>query len=359
MYLRGFGLGLYNQIWLLITVSVFVITVLFYEMKIDRFENNRISLEASLARYQKLEGVNQKQALRNNSFLHDDAIIVYNRVPKTASTSFVNIAYDLCKRNGFNVLHLNITGNLHIMSLADQARFIWNVTHWDVKKPAFYHGHVGFIDFQRFGSTQRPIYINLLRRPLDRLVSYYYFLRFGDNYRPHLVRRKHGDKMTFDECVEQDLPDCNPDQMWLQIPFLCGHSADCWTPGNAWALEEAKRNLISQYLVVGVMEQLSDFIAILEATLPGFFRGAVEHFKHSKKAHLRKTNQKLKPKESTIKKIEESRVWKMENELYEFALEQFEFLKRKMTVNKDGELIDKGQQFMYEKISPKSQSKYS
>jgi heparan sulfate 2-O-sulfotransferase HS2ST1 len=56
---------------------------------------------------------------RKNSF-DRDTIIVYNRIPKTASTSFVNVAYDLCKRNGFSVLHLNVTGNLHVMSIADQ-----------------------------------------------------------------------------------------------------------------------------------------------------------------------------------------------------------------------------------------------
>lgn len=50
----------------------------------------------------------------------DDMVIIYNRVPKTASTSFTNIAYDLCGKNRFHVLHINTTKNNPVMSLQDQ-----------------------------------------------------------------------------------------------------------------------------------------------------------------------------------------------------------------------------------------------
>lgn len=73
---------------------------------------------------------------------------------------------------------------------------------------------------------------------------------------------------TFDECVELKQRDCDPNNMWLQIPFLCGHAAECWEPGSRWALEQAKRNLVNNYFLVGLTEQLEDFITILEHSLP-------------------------------------------------------------------------------------------
>jgi len=69
------------------------------------------------------DGPRQEVALEEE----DDVVIIYNRVPKTASTSFTNIAYDLCAKNRYHVLHINTTKNNPVMSLQDQvSRGIWD-----------------------------------------------------------------------------------------------------------------------------------------------------------------------------------------------------------------------------------------
>lgn len=126
--------------------------------------------------------------------IDNDAIIIYNRVPKTASTSFMGVVYDLCEQNSFHSIHLNITKNQHVLSVTDQVRLANNITRWTDRLPALYHGHVEYINFRKLGVSKRIFYINIIRKPLDRLVSYYYFLRFGDTFRPHKRRSRQGDK---------------------------------------------------------------------------------------------------------------------------------------------------------------------
>ena len=33
---------------------------------------------------------------------------------------------------------------------------------------------------------------------------------------------------TFDECVAKDGVDCDVENLWMQIPFFCGHASECW-----------------------------------------------------------------------------------------------------------------------------------
>lgn len=331
---------------------LFILVFLIFYMRI--FENINIhpKLKIPLAIKQKPE----QTSIQSTNPLDDsnDLVVIYNRVPKTGSTSFVNLAYDLCKKNNFHVLHLNVTANMHVLSLPNQMRLVHNITRWTEIKPALYHGHLAYLDFSKYapsGNYRPPLYINIIRRPLDRLVSYYYFLRYGDNYRPGLVRRKSGDKVTFDECVANQQPDCDPRLMWLQIPFFCGHHAECWNAESDWALDQAKRNLVEKYFLVGVTELMQEFVELLEMTVPRIFKGSLDQYVHSNKSHLRQTTTKFEPQEETVKTIQETRVWKMENEFYEFVLDQFRFMQQKLYVTDKKQQL---QSFMYEKIRPKT-----
>ena len=57
---------------------------------------------------------------------------------------------------------------------------------------------------------------------------------------------------------------------------------DCVTfriPGSEWALNKAKQNVLRHYLLVGVTEELEDFIVVLETVLPRFFKGGSQLYK--------------------------------------------------------------------------------
>ncbi|XP_060604718.1 heparan sulfate 2-O-sulfotransferase 1-like [Ruditapes philippinarum] len=330
---------------LFLSTSVFCILLLLH--KVSQKDSALARLEYQLSQ---LPGNTRRHLAESydqsygDYFNSEETIVIYNRVPKTGSTSFAGIAYELCNTNKFHVLHVNTTRNVHMLSINDQMHFIQNITNWDAKKPAIYHGHFYYIDFLKLGfNERRPVYINIIRKPLDRLLSYYYFVRYGDNFRPHLKRRKMGNQMTFDECVAKNHKDCDPVNLWLQIPFFCGHSYRCRQPGSRWALEQAKFNLVNKYLLVGVTEELGDFIAMMEVILPRFFKGAMDLYLNGEKSHLRQTNKKDKPSEDSIDKIQESTIWKMEHEFYEFALEQFHFQKR-LTFQAIDKLDDMGLQ---------------
>ncbi|PAA58987.1 hypothetical protein BOX15_Mlig018388g2 [Macrostomum lignano] len=293
------------------------------------------------------------------------SLIVYNRVPKTGSTSFVNMAYDLCWSNQIHVIHISTSRNQHVLTLANQAALVHNLTGWREMQPMMVHGHVAYLDFGRLGSPLQPLHINIIRDPLERLISYFYFLRFGDDYRPHLVRKRMRNKrtqqMTFDQCVEQGHKDCSEKSLWLQVPFFCGHDAHCWQPGNREALEQAKRNLVDKYFLVGITEELGDFIILLESALPRFFRGLTAAYRSREKSHLRRTSHKVPPSQATIEKLKKTPAWQLEQEFYNFAKRQFHYARnRAFTKHGDGAAADgadllewREQRFVYEKVRPK------
>lgn len=71
---------------------------------------------------------------------------------------------------------------------------------------------------------------------------------------------------------------------------------------------------------------------------------------------MRKTNEKKPLTKETIAKLQQSNIWKIENEFYEFALQQFQFVRAHALREKDGELYVLAE-FLLSKNLPHSQLK--
>lgn len=79
----------------------------------------------------------------------------------------------------------------------------------------------------------------------------------------------------------------------------------------------------------------------------------MNQYLNSSKSHLRQTTSKIDPSPETVAEIKKTDVWKLENEFYEFALQQFHFTyKLQNKIKVQGNSLT--QKYFYEKIRPKS-----
>lgn len=261
--------------------------------------------------------------------------VIYNRVGKCGSRSLIKIIEAVSARNRFQLVgvHENLNRRLTLVQQIDFVTFVERV-----KAPFVYHQHVRFVDFRRFAATQ-PYYINLIRDPLKRLVSQYYFRRFGDGRK----EKRRGFKgtaqefnQTFDECVLNKSPECTDTRkMFALIPYFCGQQAACSRP-TQWALRQAKLNVVNNYLVVGILEEFKEFLIVLEKILPAFFGGAVDTWRSpgptlKTKMAQTETNYKKEPSPSVVKIVRQ--YLQLEYQFYDFVKETFHALRTELGVN--------------------------
>lgn len=64
----------------------------------------------------------------------------------------------------------------------------------------------------------------------------------------------------------------------LSLLLTCWSSPSTREPG-VWALERAKQNVLENYLLVGILEELEDVLLLLERLLPHYFTGVLNIYK--------------------------------------------------------------------------------
>lgn len=208
----------------------------------------------------------------------DTQRLFYNRVPKCASTTLYTVMRKLATTNKF-VHHNSKVYDKKIMTEDEQNRFVQNIT--STPAPCSFDRHVFFVNFSRFGASS-PVYINLIRDPVERIISSYFYRRL-------VARQNHGKtgkpsmywlNKKFRQCVNNGDPECSfmdgQSYSVLLLPYFCGQDERCLLLNEPWALQKAKTNIERYYAVVGVVEEMNTTLKVLEATLPRFFKGALE-----------------------------------------------------------------------------------
>ena len=111
-------------------------------------------------------------------------IVIYNRVPKCGSQTMSMLINQLSRKNGFFSQAVFVGNEKPERSPSEQTAFMKELsdTAYSKQKNILYTRHQYYItpDAFDFDPKERPVYINLIRDPIDRFKSFYYFSRYGN-----------------------------------------------------------------------------------------------------------------------------------------------------------------------------------
>jgi len=216
--------------------------------------------------------------------------LFFNRVPKVGSQTTMELLKSLSKKNDFHY-HKDRTQKVETIKLTNSEERKLSSLVNSFSPPSVYVKHVCFSNFSKHGLPM-PIYVNMVRDPVERVISWYYYVRapwyFVERKRafpdlplpnPNWLRK------DYETCVTTNDPECRYRQAHKrdgfgdhrrQTMFFCGHSDDCTGFNTEIAMRKAKENVEKHYAVVGVLEELNKTLTVLEHYVPRFFKGALD-----------------------------------------------------------------------------------
>merc|ERR1719189_1426253 len=200
--------------------------------------------------------------------------------------------------------------------------------------PTVFYKHTGFVDFRQFHSAM-PIYINLVRDPIQRVHSYFYYRRSPStleymhktNPSANLPRSSEDFLVkNFHSCVNDRNPECvyiegmRRFDMAQLTEFFCGQKLYCSGFNTDVALRKAKYNVEKHYAVVGVLEDFNRTLAVLEHYIPKIFKGSLGVYRKMLKSEhpLPNENKHKHPLDKTTRDILQKNFTR-EMEFYDFC----------------------------------------
>ncbi|XP_072044503.1 uronyl 2-sulfotransferase-like [Amphiura filiformis] len=239
-----------------------------------------------------------------------------------------------CSKLDIRNKRCNIVYDFDTIDLKGKEEFaIKRVQQLAAHTPALFSEHIFYFPVEK---SNNPIYINMIRDPIEFLVSGYYFRQHGDRLAgPRNVERskkRFGLDMkmneTFDQCVLKERQACvSEGHLSMLFHFFCGTHPKCSTDLK-WSLNEAKRRVEEEYLIVGLLEDYESTLRLMEKLAPSLFKGIVTDY-HS---DVRK---KRSEKYQTIfKKPLSAEVRAIVREKLDLAYQFYDFVKTKLELLK-------------------------
>ena len=177
--------------------------------------------------------------MNNTQFATFD-FLLFNRVPKVGSEQLIELIRRLSEINNFGVSRAPFSEPIsYQMDELEQEELAEKI--YNLGSSYAYSMHFNYINFRLYGLPQ-PIYINMVRDPVERIISWFYYRRTPwsavQNYKiSKRFRSTQFYKKRFEGCVRSGDPEClyregdNFEQTKSdhirQSLYFCGHDAVC------------------------------------------------------------------------------------------------------------------------------------
>ena len=193
----------------------------------------------------------------------DPKVLFFVRIPKCASTSFVEQMKVWSKRGQFELFfHPSGAYDWDIGTI----RKVSSQVNSKKSRRFVYARHFYYTDFRMYG-VEDYSYLTIIRDPVSRVLSSYLYYHFSSKaHIQAILNPKHKNESLL-ECIEHQHEGCTHN--WL-TKYFCGHDRFCKL-GNEQALRTAKENILRDFTAVGILEEMEKSMALFRTLLPGYF----------------------------------------------------------------------------------------
>jgi hypothetical protein len=173
-------------------------------------------------------------------------VVFFVHIPKTAGTALHN-----------NLFHHIYSCN-EIEKPTGMRSFLWVP-----KKIRFIGGHMPYGSHRFFPHRCYPTYITILRDPVDRVVSYYYFVRQSKS--KHYTHPDYNliSRLSMEQyCRLSKFRNVQTRQLGGYLPYRL-HGINTLYLGRFWAYSCASRNLTRNTTIFGLQEYFSESVELI------------------------------------------------------------------------------------------------